>query len=237
MELSYDKEKKKWKLLCGEEMPKELSSTWEKETTHHVVILLRNGTQGSAYVDGQCVGGDVPCALGNKDLKEISHFYIGGDGNSAGGAGSEEDVSVTVTNVLLYNRPLDDDEITALNAKLSIPKAKDAKTVKEVTQPEESKQATLETETLSSLVGQQQTEEDSLRTSGNEGSGGLSTSAVSSATNSPAVKETEDQSASGTFPEGHPNVDVDSSSEEVQTVDAETGDTVQGDGTQQPSVG
>ncbi|PBJ71390.1 trans-sialidase [Trypanosoma cruzi cruzi] len=237
MELSYDKEKKKWKLLCGEEMPKELSSTGEKETTHHVVILLRNGTQGSAYVDGQCVGGDVPCALGNKDLKEISHFYIGGDGNSAGGAGSEEDVSVTVTNVLLYNRPLDDDEITALNAKLSIPKAKDTKTVKEVTQPEESKQATLETETLSSLVGQQQTEQDSLRTSGNEGSGGLSTSAVSSVTNSPAVKETEDQSASGTFPEGHPNLDVDSSSEEVQTVDAETGDTVQGDGTQQPSVG
>ncbi|ESS55797.1 trans-sialidase [Trypanosoma cruzi Dm28c] len=226
----------KWKVLCGKETPKELSST--SETTHHVVILLRNGTQGSAYVDGKRVGGDVPCDLKSEKDKKFSHFYIGGDGNSAGGVSEvQEEVSVTVRNVLLYNRPLDDDEITALNAKLSIPKAKDTKTVKEVTQPVVSKQATLETETPSSLVGQQQTEQGSLRTNENKGSGGLSTSAASSATSSPAAKESEDQSASGTFPEGHPKAGVDSSSEEVQTVDAETGDTMQGDGTQQPSVG
>ncbi|ESS54913.1 trans-sialidase [Trypanosoma cruzi Dm28c] len=225
----------KWQLLCGGGTPKELSSTSE-QTTHQVVLMLRNGTQGSAYVDGQRVGDDVSCALKVTEDKRISHFYIGGDGNSAGGVSEVEGVSVTVTNVLLYNRPLDDNEIAALNTKLSIPKAKDAKTV-EVTQPEEIKQASLETETPSSLVGQQQTEQGSLRTGENEGSGGLSTSAVSSATNSPAVKESEDQSALGTFPEGHSKADVDSSSEEVQTVDAETGDTVQGDGTQQPSAG
>ncbi|EKG00538.1 trans-sialidase, putative, partial [Trypanosoma cruzi] len=211
---------------------------WEKETTHHVVILLRNGTQGSAYVDGQPVGEDLPCELKSEKDKKISHFYIGGDGSSAKGASEvQEDVSVTVRNVLLYNRPLNDDEITALNTKLSIPKAKDTKTVKEVTQPVVSKQVTLKTETPSSHVGQQQTEQDSLKKNKVVGSGGLSTSAVSSVTNSPAAKESEDQSASETFPEGHPNVDVDSSSEEVQTVDAKTGDTVQGDGTQQPSVG
>ncbi|KAF8307139.1 putative trans-sialidase, Group VI [Trypanosoma cruzi] len=222
----------KWKLLCGGENRKELSST--SETTHHVVILLRNGTQGSAYVDGQRVGGDVPCALRNKDSEAVSHFYIGGDGGAKGVSGVQ-DVSVTVTNVLLYNRPLDYDEINALNTKLSIPKAKYTKTVK-VTPPEEIKQASLEAEIPSSLDGQQQTEQGSLRKSKVVGSGGLSTSAVSSVTNSPAAKETEDQSVSGTFPEGHPNVDVDSSSEEVQTVDAKTGDAVQGDGTQQPSV-
>ncbi|KAF8306218.1 putative trans-sialidase, Group V [Trypanosoma cruzi] len=225
----------KWKLLCDDETPKELSSTLATETTHHVVILLRNGTQGSAYVDGQRVLGNAQCDLKNTEDKKISHFYIGGDGNSAGGVSEVQDVSVTVTNVLLYNRPLEDDEITALNTKLSIPKAKDAKTVKG-TQPVVSKKDTLETETPSSLVGQQQNEQGSLRTGENEGSGGLSTSAVSSATSSPAAKETEDQSASGTSPEGHPNVDVDSSSEEVQTVDAETGDTMQGDATQQPSA-
>ncbi|KAF8280037.1 putative trans-sialidase, Group VI [Trypanosoma cruzi] len=236
--LSYDSEKK-WQLSCGGGTDTEDQSVnLATDTTHHVVILLRNGTQGSAYVDGKPVGGDVPCDLINKKDKKISHFYIGGDGNSAKGASEvQEDVSVTVRNVLLYNRPLNDDEITALNKKLSIPKAKDTKTVKEVTPPEEIKQATLKTETPSSLVGQQQNEQGSLRTGENAGSGGLSTSAVSSVTNSPAVKETEDQSASGTSPEGHPNVDVDSSSEEVQTVDAKTGDTVQGDGTQQPSVG
>ncbi|ESS55012.1 trans-sialidase [Trypanosoma cruzi Dm28c] len=234
--LSYNIKEKKWKLLCGVENRKELSSTWEKETTHHVVTLLRNGNQGSAYVDGQRVGGGLPCALRNKDSEAVSHFYIGGDGG-AKGVSEVQDVSVTVTNVLLYNRPLDDNEITALNTKLSIPKAKDTKTVKEVTQPEEIKTVTLKNEIPSSIVGQQQTEQGSLRTSENEGSGGLSTSAVSSVTSSPAAKETEDQSVSGTSPEGHSKAGVDSSSEEVQRVDAETGDMVQGDGTQQPSVG
>ncbi|RNC40451.1 putative trans-sialidase, partial [Trypanosoma cruzi] len=89
------------------------SVTLATEATHHVVILLRNGTQGSAYVDGKSVGGDVPCALENKDSKAVSHFYIGGGERSGDSAGSEEDVSVTVTNVLLYNRPLNDDEINA----------------------------------------------------------------------------------------------------------------------------
>ncbi|RNE96637.1 putative trans-sialidase, partial [Trypanosoma cruzi] len=234
--LSYNNKEKKWKLPCGKEADKELSSTLE-ETTHHVVILLRNGTQGSAYVDGQRVGGDVPCDLKNRKDKKVSHFYIGGDGNSADGVSEVQDVSVTVRNVLLYNRPLDNDEINALNTKLSIPKTKDTKTVKEVTQPVVSKQATLENEIPSSIVGQQQTEQGSLRTSENAGSGGLSTSAVSSATSSPAAKESEDQSASGTSPEGHPKADVDSSSEEVQTVDAEAGGAMQEDATQQPSAG
>ncbi|KAF5215568.1 hypothetical protein ECC02_011734 [Trypanosoma cruzi] len=234
--LSYNK-KKKWILLCGGENPEERSNTWEKDTTHQVVLMLQNGTQGSVYVDGQRVGGGEACDLKNTKDKKISHFYIGVDGG-AKGVSEVQDVSVTVTNILLYNRPLDDDEITALNAKLSIPKARDTKTVKEGTHsPEAIEPATLETETPSSLGGQQQTEQELLRTSENAGSGGLSTSAVSSATTSPAAKESENQLASGTSPEGHSNVDVDSSSEGGQTVYAETGDTVQGDGTQQPSVG
>ncbi|RNC38635.1 amastigote surface protein 4, partial [Trypanosoma cruzi] len=110
--LSYGKERK-WQLLCGDENPKELSSTLGTETTQHVVILRRNGTQGTAYVDGQRVG-DVPCVLGNGDSKEISHFYIGGDGGNADDKKSREFVSVTVTNVLQYNRPLSSAEITAL---------------------------------------------------------------------------------------------------------------------------
>ncbi|EAN98456.1 putative trans-sialidase, Group VI [Trypanosoma cruzi] len=234
-ELSYDKEKK-WQVLCGSGNPEDQSRTLATNTTHHVVILLRNGTQGSAYVDGKRVGGNEACALENTDLEGISHFYIGGDGGAKGDAGSQEGVSVTVMNVLLYNRPLNDDEITALNTKLSIPKARGAKTV-EGTPPVASKQATPEAETPSSLGGQQQTEQDSLRTSENAGSGVLSTSAASTAKNSPAANKSENQSASGTYPEGHPNVDVDSSSEGGQTVDAEAGDTVQGDETQQPSVG
>ncbi|PBJ76406.1 trans-sialidase [Trypanosoma cruzi cruzi] len=226
----------KWKLFCrGGTNTGDQSVTLATETKQHVVILLRNGSQGSAYVDGQRVGNEE-CALENKDSKEISHFYIGGDGGEKGDSASQE-VHVSVKNVLLYNRPLDDTEMTALKTKLSIPKAKDAKTVKEGTPQEASEPVTLETETTSTLVGQQQTEQGSLRTSENEDSGGLSTSTVSSVTLSPAAKESDNQSALGTSPEGHSNVDVDSSSDEGQTVDAETGETVQRDGTQQPSVG
>ncbi|ESS59525.1 trans-sialidase [Trypanosoma cruzi Dm28c] len=110
MELSYDSGKK-WHVLCCDGKSKELSSTWETERTQYqVAIVLQNGTQGSVYVDGQRVG-NGECALGNGESKEISHFYIGGDGKNA----DNKDVSVTVTNVLLYNRPLDADEIAAFN--------------------------------------------------------------------------------------------------------------------------
>ncbi|KAF5215259.1 hypothetical protein ECC02_012066 [Trypanosoma cruzi] len=123
--LSYDKEGK-WQVLCGGKTTKELRSNWEPETTHQVAIVLQNGKQGSAYVDGQRVG-DASCELKNTDSKGISHFYIGGDGGSAG---SKEDVPVTATNVLLYNRPLDDNEIRVLNAnKISIPKLTGLKTL------------------------------------------------------------------------------------------------------------
>ncbi|RNC40989.1 putative trans-sialidase, partial [Trypanosoma cruzi] len=117
MELSYDSGKK-WHVLCGDKTTTKLSSTWEAGTPQHVVILLKNGTQGSVYVDGQRVGSEE-CALGNGESKEISHFYIGGDGVNAA---NKEEVPVTVTNVLLYNRPLDEAEITALNPnKANIP--------------------------------------------------------------------------------------------------------------------
>ncbi|EKF29286.1 trans-sialidase, putative [Trypanosoma cruzi marinkellei] len=119
MELSYDNEKN-WQFSCGGQTTEKFSSTLGAEKTQHVVTLVRNGNQGSAYVDGKRVGGDAPCALGNNALQEISNFYIGGDGSSTV---AREGVPVTVTNVLLYNRPLDGNEITALNTKnVIIPK-------------------------------------------------------------------------------------------------------------------
>ncbi|RNC39134.1 amastigote surface protein 4 [Trypanosoma cruzi] len=116
--LSYEKERK-WMLLCGDGTTNsgELSSTGEPGTKRHVVILLRNGTQGSVYVDGQRVG-DASCELGEAESKGISHFHIGGDGDKTR---EQEGVPVTVTNVLLYNRPLSSAEMTAHNTiKLSI---------------------------------------------------------------------------------------------------------------------
>ncbi|RNC43307.1 trans-sialidase [Trypanosoma cruzi] len=111
--LSYNNNGKKWMLLCGDGTTKsgELSSNWESGTKRHVVILLRNGNQSSAYVDGQRVG-DASCELEGTESQEISHFHIGGDGDKTR---EQEGVPVTVTNVLLYNRPLTSEEIDALN--------------------------------------------------------------------------------------------------------------------------
>ncbi|KAF8300891.1 putative trans-sialidase, Group V [Trypanosoma cruzi] len=102
MELSYDSQNK-WRVLCSDGTTKKLKSTWATETQYQVAIVLQNGTQGSVYVDGQRVCGSVQRGLEATEPQEISHFYIGGDGGSAGGQGY---VSVTVRNVLLYNRPL-----------------------------------------------------------------------------------------------------------------------------------
>ncbi|EKG02350.1 trans-sialidase, putative, partial [Trypanosoma cruzi] len=111
--LSYDNKEKKWILLCGDGRKTVHSSTWETQTDtteYQVAIVLQNGNHSTAYVDGQRLG--EPCKLETTNSKGISHFYIGGDGSNTEGQG---DVSVTVTNVLLYNRPLDGNEITALN--------------------------------------------------------------------------------------------------------------------------
>ncbi|PBJ76131.1 trans-sialidase [Trypanosoma cruzi cruzi] len=110
--LSYNNKEKKWILLCGGKPTEVQNRIEEQEKTQQVAIVLQNGNQGSAYVDGRRVG-DVQYQLEGKEDKKILHFYIGGDGGNTEG---REGVSVTVTNVLLYNRPLDDNEITALNA-------------------------------------------------------------------------------------------------------------------------
>ncbi|ESS63432.1 trans-sialidase [Trypanosoma cruzi Dm28c] len=111
--LSYDSQNK-WQVLCSDGNTKDISSTWEPQTQYQVAIVLQNGTQGSVYVDGKRVEG-VPFDLKYKGSKVISHFYIGGDVGNAENTGSREGVSVTVRNVLLYNRPLGDTEIDALN--------------------------------------------------------------------------------------------------------------------------
>ncbi|KAF5216110.1 hypothetical protein ECC02_011146 [Trypanosoma cruzi] len=121
--LSYNNREKKLELLSSGGKASELSSNWKPGKTHQLAIVLQNGIQGFAYVDGRRVEG-APFDMKDKGSKGISHFYIGGDGGSAW---SRQDVPVTVTNVLLYNRPLSDNELTALNTiKLSIPQTAEA---------------------------------------------------------------------------------------------------------------
>ncbi|RNC37908.1 trans-sialidase [Trypanosoma cruzi] len=123
--LSYNKETK-WKLLQSGGKTEELSGTWETDAKCQVAIVLQNGKQGSIHVNGKLVCGDAQCELKNTDINVVSHFCVGGDGDKTG---SNEGVSVTVTNFLLCNCPLDGNGINALNAnKVSIPKSVAART-------------------------------------------------------------------------------------------------------------
>ncbi|EKF99190.1 trans-sialidase, putative [Trypanosoma cruzi] len=218
--LSYDNEKK-WILKCGGGTTKELKSTWETERTRHVVVLLKSGGQGSAYVDGQRVGGNEECALGEAASKGISHFYIGGDGGNAENTGSGEGVSVTVTNVLLYNRPLDGTEVVAFNQnKAPIPSPADTP---------------IEGGMIQSSGGGQ---EEPRRLSGSSVAGGLgvSTSAVSGATTSSGKEGPVNQLASVKSSDGTQNLGGASSPDGDPAVGTGARNTVQGDGSPQTPV-
>ncbi|KAF8277734.1 putative trans-sialidase, Group V [Trypanosoma cruzi] len=171
--LSYNDKEKKWILLCDGGENKEQSRVSEPEKAQHVVILLRNGSQGSAYVDGQPVGGDEQCELKTTESKEISHFYIGGDGGSAEG---QEDVPVTVTNVLLYNRPLSSEEIPGLaKNKVTIPKPEGPKSSEAFPRSPMVGGSDMEgTVTQSNSAGQRPLEQELLKENIGVGAGGVS---------------------------------------------------------------
>ncbi|KAF8288426.1 putative trans-sialidase, Group V [Trypanosoma cruzi] len=230
--LSYNNEKK-WILKCsGGTKSEEHSSTSETERTRHVVVLWKNGGQGSAYVDGQRVGNEE-CALEDTESKGISQFYIGGDGGSAENKESREDVSVTVTNVLLYNRPLSDNEIGVLNPnKVAIQQLKDkssepltvsSDSVNPNTSPVTA--AVQQTGTLSTSDGKHLTEQGQSMGSSNAGSGGASTTAVSTITTPSAGEESVMQVASGSSSDGHKNVGGGSSSDGEPTAETREGGT------------
>ncbi|KAF5214533.1 hypothetical protein ECC02_012861 [Trypanosoma cruzi] len=240
MELSYDNEKK-WQFLCGGGQNKEHSRDWDPETTKkdHVVILIRNGSHFSAYVDGKRVGEDAQCQLENTGPKEISHFYIGGDGNSAVSTGIEEDVSVTVTNVLLYNRPLNDAGITAINTnKHSIQRLTDLKNVaRDTRSPDVGTKPTLAVVSETTRHGQQPLKHEPLKGDEGAGSGGASNSAKTTMTTHSVGSLSAEQLPSGGSHDGNKNVNVDSSSNGNPAVGTVGGDTTQGNGSPQIPVG
>ncbi|PWU99417.1 putative trans-sialidase, Group V [Trypanosoma cruzi] len=217
--LSY--EKGKWKLLCSEG-PKsgEHSRDWEPGTTYQVAIVLQNGTHGSAYVDGQPVG-NAQCAVETADAKGISHFYIGGDGGDAGDEGSKD---VTVTNVLLYNRPLTATEVAALNKKKpSILRLDGENELVEVAHsPEKGLPAPRGTVSQPILGDLQPKAPEPLRASKDAVGAGASTTAVSTVKTFPAGEGSAKQLSSVTSSEETQTVDGASLSDGGQTVD--TGD-------------
>ncbi|KAF8301054.1 putative trans-sialidase, Group V [Trypanosoma cruzi] len=204
--LSYNKEKR-WEVLSSGTVTKGQSSHWEPGKTHQVAIVLQNGNQGSAYVDGVRVG-NAQCKLETTNSKGISHFYIGGDEANAKNTAGQGGVSVTVRNVLLYNRPLDGNEIIALAKNtITIPKPEDPKTsTTPPLSPEASASDVERTLPRPNSAGQRPLEEKTLRANTGAG-GGIASSAASIATT--------------------PSSDV------AQTVATMGGDKMQGDGSHQ----
>ncbi|RNF00574.1 trans-sialidase [Trypanosoma conorhini] len=113
--LSYTSDKM-WRVLCGDSAGGPDTGTWEPNKSYNVAIVRQGGGQGFVYIDGVRVGGWQPEQRCETQTGVISHFYIGGDGSGAAEPASEGG-RVTVTNVLLYNRPLGADEIGALHKK------------------------------------------------------------------------------------------------------------------------
>ncbi|ESS59409.1 trans-sialidase [Trypanosoma cruzi Dm28c] len=230
--LSYDSGKKRI-LFFGGGQNKDHSSTWEPGKTHQLAIVLQNGNQSTAYVDGVRVE-DETCSLENTNSKEISHFFIGGDGGNTENTGSQEGFSVTVSNVLLYNRPLDGNEIAGLAKNtITIPKPEDPKkSAIPPRLPEASGLPVEGTVIQSNSAGQLLSEQEQPKGSNDAGAGGASTPPTSTAATS-LGKEPVHQQTSGTSPSGNKNVDASSSSDADPAVVTGSGETVQGGGSPQ----
>ncbi|EAN84388.1 trans-sialidase, putative, partial [Trypanosoma cruzi] len=98
---------------------------WKPNTKYHVALHMDSDDGLMVYVDGETIYDSEDEVYGHEDDEDyesfpqklktllrphgISHFYIGGDGKSESG-----NIDVTVSNVLLYNRALKDDELKAL---------------------------------------------------------------------------------------------------------------------------
>ncbi|EKF30912.1 trans-sialidase, putative, partial [Trypanosoma cruzi marinkellei] len=197
--LSYAGGKKRAVLCNGKTTEKQQSSDWDPEATHQVAIVLQNSSQGSVYVDGERVCMGEQREMREAEPKEISHFYIGGDGQSAEDTG-RNDVSVTVRNVLLYNRLWTSEEIAGLaKKKITIPMQEGTKITEErppspavsgsgvqgaVSQPQSGRQRPSEHEQLNGVVGAE--------------GGGASSAASTAATPSSDVAQTVAAGSGGT---------------------------------------
>ncbi|KAF8280254.1 putative trans-sialidase, Group IV [Trypanosoma cruzi] len=112
--LSYDNNME-WSVE-HELFPKHFTA-WELDKTYHVVLKMRDGV-GSVYVDGTLLWNMSLPRPSDELMDEISHFYFGAYDELL----HSRKIHATVANVFLYNRPLNETEIGALNAnKVTIP--------------------------------------------------------------------------------------------------------------------
>ncbi|PBJ81185.1 trans-sialidase [Trypanosoma cruzi cruzi] len=127
--LSYTHEKK-WEVTFNESLRNSSAYYgdvgWETNKKYQVALEMHHYDGVSVYVDGEEIYYTKDYE-GEEDYKftqklrtllgshGISHFYIGGDNKS-----NSEDINVTVSNVLLYNRALNKAKLNALMKKNAV---------------------------------------------------------------------------------------------------------------------
>ncbi|KAF5215816.1 hypothetical protein ECC02_011463 [Trypanosoma cruzi] len=129
MRLSYTADNKWETMFEGTNTTTTEGSTWEAKKEHQVALMLQ-GNKASVYIDGESLGeGEVP--LTGETPLELFGFCFGACDTVDGDGGDDEKPSpkgigkkprVTVTNVFLYNRPLNSTEMTAIKDRIPVPK-------------------------------------------------------------------------------------------------------------------
>ncbi|EKF26337.1 trans-sialidase, putative [Trypanosoma cruzi marinkellei] len=172
----------------------------------------------------------------NEQLDAVSHFYFGAYDEPL----SSGKVHATVANVFLYNRPLNDTEIDALNAnKVPLPftQIKPVPAVAATSPSVESANTSVNTSAqstvpLSTPAGPPQTEQATSNAGRGPSGDATSTSAVPTVTTSTPAVPTVTTSTSA-----EPTVTTSTPSDGNQTVGTEGGAMMQGDQPTQFSVG
>ncbi|PBJ73033.1 trans-sialidase [Trypanosoma cruzi cruzi] len=255
--LSYDNNME-WSVEHGS-YPRYLTK-WEVDKTYHVVLKMHDGV-GSVYVDGTLLWNMRLRNSFNEELDAVSHFYFGAYDEQL----SSRKIHATVANVFLYNRPLNETEIAALNAnKVAIPPPEKkpvpaAAATSPSVGPANERMTTNTQPTVPSPVaaGPQPTEQATLNGSSGASGGAASTPAGSesedtkpaeseseepksegpNAATSSAREGTADQPASATSSSAAITDFGASASDDAQTVGTEGGDMMQADQPTQFSVG
>ncbi|EAN81532.1 trans-sialidase, putative, partial [Trypanosoma cruzi] len=192
--LSYDKNME-WSVE-HDFFPKHFTA-WEVDKTYHVVLKMHDGV-GSVYVDGTLLWNMSLRNSFNEGLDTVSHFYFGAYDEQL----SSGKIHATVANVFLYNRPLNETEIGALNAnKVSIPppERKPAKEVAATSPPVEPANDTVTTNAQATApaptpAGPQPTDQATLDASSVPSGGAPSATARGRAQQSPNKRRRAQQS-------------------------------------------
>ncbi|KAF5215622.1 trans-sialidase [Trypanosoma cruzi] len=85
-------------------------STWEPKKEYKVALMLQ-GNKGFVYIDGESLGEEETPLTGERQL-ELAYFCFGACGM--------QNPPVTVTNVFLYDRPLNPTEMTAIKDRIPV---------------------------------------------------------------------------------------------------------------------